>query len=377
MSDIERVTRIRVATIKHQLEVPIHYGRWIMRHREFALLRIDSESGLSGFAYCLTRDGPLQTIVDRTVAPVYVGEPVAEPERTFYSALWTNHAVHAAGIGMRALSLVDIAAWDLAAKLAGLPIEEYLGGQPQRMPVTAIVGYPPSLSPEDTAGQVRTLWERGWRRFKVPIAPTVDASVARLVAARDAAPDGWIGFDANMVFRSAAEVLAFERQVRHLGLGWIEDLIPPGDAGTVARIREASETPVAMGDEQGGSYHPAALLAAGAVDVVRIDATTNGGITRLRPIMTEITEHGVAFSPHMFPHVHSRVLAALGYTDAPIEWGVPGTGVHPMDDGLVQPAVHDGLMEPLPPEPGLGSLVDLDWISRQDVHDPDGLLADL
>ena len=71
-------------------------------------------------------------------------------------------------------------------------------------------------------------------------------------------------------------------------------------------------------------------------------------------------------------------LGALGYTDALIEWGIPGTGVHRMDDSLVQPTVRDGRMEPLPDLPGLGTLVDREWIAAQaEITDPDGLLDDL
>ena len=48
MADIDRITSVRAATIKHELEMPIVFGSWIMRHREFFLVRIDAESGLSG-----------------------------------------------------------------------------------------------------------------------------------------------------------------------------------------------------------------------------------------------------------------------------------------------------------------------------------------
>lgn len=377
MSESERIVSVRVATILHRLEVPIHFGNWVMRHREFALVRVDSQSGQAGFAYCLTRDGPVAAIVQRSIAPVYVGEPADDPERIFFKALWTNHAVHAAGIGMRALSVVDIAAWDLAAKVSGKSMAAYLGGQPQPMPVTGIVGYPPSIGPEATAEQVRMLWNQGWRRFKLPIAPTHEATIERLRAAREAAPDGWIGVDANMVFRTAADAIAFGKRLDGLELGWFEDIVPPGDAQMVADIRAGISTPVAIGDEQGGSYHPQALLAFDAVDVVRVDATTNGGITRLRPIMADIVGRGKRFAPHMFPHVHSQVVAALGYIEAPIEWGIPGTGVHPMDDPLAQPLVSDGLMAPLPEAPGLGRLVDLEWIASQEHRDPQGLLDNL
>lgn len=377
VTNADRIARVRVATIHHTLEVPIVFGSWVMRHREFALVRIDAESGLSGFAYCLTRDGPVASLVARTIAPVYVGRDVADPERSFYAALWANNAVHAAGIGMRALSVVDIAAWDLAAKAAGQDIAGYLGGARPRMLVTGIVGYPPSISPQATVDQMTGLWDAGWRRFKLPIAPSPDESIARLEAAREAFPEAWLGIDNNFYSKTAAEAITFGNRLDGLGLGWFEDVVPPGDAAKVAEIRAAIATPVAMGDEQGGSYHPQALLAFDAVDVLRVDATTNGGITRLREVLSMAGEKGVAVAPHMFPHVHGQVLGALGLTETPIEWGIPGTGVHPMDDSLVQPVVRDGRMDPLPALPGLGVLVDPAWIAAQHVIDPDGLMADL
>jgi L-alanine-DL-glutamate epimerase-like enolase superfamily enzyme len=108
-----------------------------------------------------------------------------------------------------------------------------------------------------------------------------------------------------------------------------------------------------------------------------VDATTNGGITRLRHIVADVVARGRKFAPHMFPHVHSQVLGALGHTDAPIEWGIAGTGVHPMDDSLRQPEVSDGLMAPLPEQPGLGRLVDRDWITSQPYSDPHRLLEEV
>jgi L-alanine-DL-glutamate epimerase-like enolase superfamily enzyme len=377
MTDVDRITRVRVATILHILDVPIEFGTWVMRHREFALMRIDAESGLRGFAYGLTRDGPVAAIVNRTIAPVYAGLPVGAPADAFHAALWTNNAVHAAGIGMRALSLVDLAAWDLAARAAGQSIAAYLGGGRPRMLVTGIVGYPPSISPEATVDQVASLWAAGWRRFKLPIAPTRDASIARLRAARTAFPDAWLGIDANFLHKTAEDAIEFGRRLDGLDVGWFEDIVPPGDAELVARIRSGISTPVAMGDEQGGSYFPQALLKFDAVDVNRVDATTNGGITRLRGIAETVRRSGNLLSPHMYPHIHSQVLGALGHLDSPIEWGIPGTGVHPMDDSLAQPVVREGRMEPLPEQPGLGTLVDPEWIARQTVTDPDGLLDDL
>lgn len=372
-----RIRAVRCAVIRHPLAVPVVFGSWTIKHREFLLVRIDADDGNSGFAFGLTRDGPVDSVVNRTIAPHYIGQPVEHPNALFFGALWANNPIHAAGVGMRALSVVDIAAWDLAAKVAGQGIAAYLGGERKPMLVTGIVGYPPSIGPEATVEQIDQLWDRGWRRFKLPTAPTPEASLARLRAAREAFPDAWLAIDANYIYKTAEDAIEFGRRLDGLDIAWFEDMVPPGDAEMVATVRRGIRTPVAMGDEQGGSYHPQALLKFDAVDVLRVDATTNGGITRLRQIVEAARGAGVLVAPHMFGHVHSAVLSALGFADAPIEWGIPGTGVHPMDDGLEQPIVRDGRMDPFSDRPGLGVLVSPSWIAQQEVHDPDGLLDDL
>ena len=372
-----KITKVRVATVNHILPVPIIYGNWIMDHREFALVRVDLEDGTAGFAYGLTRDGPVASIVHRSIAPCYVGREIDDPQQVFYGALWTNHAVHAGGIGMRALSLVDIACWDALARYSKKSFQEILGGELSELPATAIVGYPPTMPADELAEQIVELQKKGWNRFKIPISPDLELSETRLRAAREVAPNDWIGFDINMVLRTSEAVLEFENKVRDLKLGWIEDVVPPGDAEMVARVRRGSQTPIAMGDEQGGAYHPEALLTANAVDVIRVDATTNGGVTGLRKSLAQAKLAGVKVSPHMFPHLHSRLLPILGFKDVPIEWGIPGTGVHPMDDGLEQPVIVNGKMKPLQTSIGLGKIVDYDWITKQQVSDEHGALTEI
>jgi L-alanine-DL-glutamate epimerase-like enolase superfamily enzyme len=306
-----------------------------------------------------------------------VGQTYDDPAALHWQAAWSNNAILPAGIGLRALSLADLATWDLAARAAGMSITRYLGGDRRPMLVTAIIGYPPTLTPAEVTHQVETLMEAGWRRFKQPIAATPEETRARLRAARDAmGPDCWLGMDCNWVFKSAADAIEFARSIADLGLGWFEDVVPPGNARMVAEIRRASPVPIAMGDEQGGSYHPESLLAHEAVDVARIDVTTYGGITRLRDTLTQIESAGISFAPHMFGHVHSQVFSALGH-DVPIEWGVPGSGVDQFADSLAQPTVTDGRMAPLEEEPGVGPIFNARWMAEQIVEDEDGLIAEL
>lgn len=372
------ITKVEVTTVRSPLPVQINFGLWVMKHREFALCRMEADDGMVGTAFVYTRDGPLAAVVRENIAAHYVGEPYRDPERLHWRAAWSNNAVLASGIGLRALSLVDLATWDIAAKAEGRSIASYLGGELRPLPATAIIGYPPQLTPDEIGQQVETLHAAGWRRFKAPIAATADATLARLRAAREAAGPGcWLGMDCNWVFKSSGEAIEFARRIHDVQLGWIEDVVPPGNARMVAEIRRSAGIPIAMGDEQGGSYHPESLLAHCAVDVARVDVTTNGGISRLRHILADIEASQTPFAPHMFAHVHSRVFAALGYSDVPVEWGVPGSGVDQYADSLPQPLIRDGLMEPLADEPGLGPQANKEWIADQIVDDPDEVVAKL
>lgn len=379
MSAATVIESVNVMTIQARLPAPVIFGEWIMHTREFALVRVRSSDGAQGLAYTLTRDGAVAEQIRKTIARIYVGTPADDWQRTLTIAWRRSLASHAAGIGLRALSLVDLACWDLAARRAGLPIARFLGGRNAPMPATAIIGYPPgTMGPDEVGAQTAELYAAGWRRFKAPVAATAERSAARLRAARAAAPDAWIGMDGAWVYDDVDTAAAFIDSIPDVRLGWFEDVFPPGNAALLRALRDRIDVPIAQGDEQGGVYYPEALIAAGAVDVVRIDLTCMGGITRGRDIIRQVLDAGLAFAPHMFPHVHSQVLAGLGFTDVPIEWGIPGTGVHPMDDPLPQPVIEPGgHMAPLAEEPGFGRLVDPAWIHDQDHDDPDGILATL
>jgi L-alanine-DL-glutamate epimerase-like enolase superfamily enzyme len=369
------ISSVRVATFQAPLPVPVVFGNWVMRHREFALCGVVADDGSVGVSFCYTRDGPIAGLVDRLIAHHYVGADPAAPEAIFDRAAWSNNAVLASGVGHRALSLVDVATWDLAAKLRGVTIETLLGGQPRVQLATAIVGYPPTMTAEEVSTQVSGLIDDGWRRFKLPIAATAEATIDRLSAVRSLGEELWLGLDANWVFKQTQDAIDYIRKLEPLGLGWVEDLMPPGNARNIAAVRRGVEVPVAMGDEQGGAYHPEALLLADAVDVVRLDASTNGGVSGLRRVLAGLGDR--RFSTHMFPHVHSRLLSAIGIEGAPIEWGIVGNGVDQVSDRFSRPTLVDGRMEPLPQDPGFGMAIDPEWLAAQSVDDPHNLIGAL
>ena len=378
---MERIAELSVLTLRAPLPEVINFGDWVMRHREFVLVRLRSASGAEGFGFTLTREAPIAAAIRQAVAHHYIGASIGSVEEiaaVFRRCQGSNLASLASGSGLRALSIVDLAAHDLLAKTSGISIARLLGGTLTSLPATAIIGYPPAtMGPGEVRAQVESLRAAGWRRFKIPIALPLEYGAARLLAAREAASaDAWLGMDAAWVFRTVEDALAFLDQVGEAGLGWFEDVFPPGDATLVAALRESTDVPIAMGDEQGGSYYPEALLARSAVDVIRIDLTCMGGITCARTLIEACDRAGTAYAPHMFAHVHSQVFGALG-CDVPIEWGVPWTGVDQYSDSLDPPVVRDGRMEAPREAAGFGKLVNPEWIAELEVDDPDHLLVSL
>lgn len=367
------IAEIKVATIQGQLPAPVVFGDWVMNHREFVVVRLRTQSGHEGWAFTLTRDGAVAEQIRKTIGRTYLGTDLADRETTFRVAKGRSYGSHSAGVGLRALSMLDLAAWDAAAKMADKTIAEFLGGTVRPMPATAIIGYPPALMPPDKVhAQVTELYAQGWRRFKAPMGQTLELSEARLRAARAAAPDAWLGTDLVWMFSTVDAAADYAGRIADLNMGCIEDIFPPGSAAKLAELRRRVPMPIWQGDEQGGSYYPEALLAAGSVDRVRVDLTCMGGITGGRSIIDECLAAGVDFGPHMFAHVHSQVFSAWGFDDKPVEWGVPWTGVDPYADSLAQPElIVGGLMKPLPSEPGFGTLFNREWAMSQAHDDPD------
>ena len=321
------IAAVDVMTIAAQLPAPVIFGDWVMEMREFALVRVRTAGdGPDGFAYTLTRDGAVAEQIRKTIGPNYIDTAVEDREATFTLAWRRSLASHAAGIGLRALSIVDLACWDLAAKLAERSIADFLGW-PQR----ADAGDGDHRLPArgDGPGRDRSADRGALRRRLAALqgarpAAAPERSAARLRAARAAAPDAWLGMDARVGLRGCRDRGGL-RELHPGRRAWAGSRMSsrPGDAGKLAELRERTSVPIAQGDEQGGSYYPEALIAAEAVDVVRVDLTCMGGITGGRRVIDETLAAGLAFAPHMFPHVHSQVLSAWGFSDVPIEWGIP------------------------------------------------------
>jgi len=78
MAAFSTIVDVSVATIQGQLPAPVVFGDWIMKQREFAVVRLRTQSRQEGWAFTLTRDGAVAEQIRKTIGPVYIGTDVAD-----------------------------------------------------------------------------------------------------------------------------------------------------------------------------------------------------------------------------------------------------------------------------------------------------------
>lgn len=309
--------RSEIALVAIPLERPIRLGDTEIREREYVVLRLIADDGLEGAAIGYTRGLPFG--------------------------------------GIRADSLREIAQWDLEAKHAGVPLWRLLGGTEPRVPVLAVGGYfMDQRRIEDVEDELRALVAAGFAHVKVHAHEP--ALVERL---RGAVGDGAVfSIDLHMRFGDLDTALAECRPLDGLGLGFIEDPFPPDRADLTAALAEELDTPVAAGEDAAGL--DALLALARAADVLRIDATSSGGIAAVRAAAEAA---GGGAITHAFVELHAQV--AGGTASIAMAETIPyATGANPVDRLLAatQP-IEDGTLL-LSEEPGNGLVFNWDAVRR-------------
>jgi L-alanine-DL-glutamate epimerase-like enolase superfamily enzyme len=360
-----RVREVRAGTVTLPLPAPLRLGPLEIGAREYAAVRVETEDGLVGKAYCLTRDAPVAACVERLIAPVVTGRE-ADPEACWEASSRSTVAIGRSGLVVRALGLVDIALWDVAAQAAGVPLWQLLGGAETPagpVPVMMVAAYPlADRSPESLADDVLRYAAEGYPLLKI----ARDADPGRMrrllgaVAAGLPAAAGLV-VDAGFGWRTAQEALAELPRWGGTPLAWLEDPLVPEDAEGCATIRREGPHPVGVGDEVTHASTYRALLDAGALDVLRLDVVAIGGVSAARRVQALAVERDVPVSFHVYPEVSVHLAAASpGAIVETFDPDVPGG--NPLDPAHLLRAggpVLAGGSAVAPAGPGLG--FELDW----------------
>ncbi|HET9163401.1 MAG TPA: enolase C-terminal domain-like protein [Solirubrobacterales bacterium] len=305
------------------------------------------ERGL-GYAY---GHQAITEVVSSTLAPLVAGMSALAPPEAWAAMQGAVRNFGRQGLCAMAISAVDIALWDLRAKLLGLSLADSLGRIREAIPAYGSGGFT-SYTDEQLAEQLRGWVERGCRRVKIKVGREPERDPERLAAAREAiGAEVELMVDANGAFDRRAAARWAERYAEH-GVSYFEEPVPSDDLEGLRWLRGAvpAGVEVAAGEYAWDLYELERL--AGCVDVLQADATRCGGITNLLRADGICRARDLPFSAHCAPQVSAHLCCAMERA-IHVEYFHDHERLESMlFEGVI--AVEDGRLCPNPDRPGLG-----------------------
>jgi len=324
------------------------------------LVKITAEDGTVGWGEGHAPLGPRATVavVQDVLAPLLIGEdPLAIEmlwERMYGSMRLRGHV---AGYQLEAIAGVDIALWDLAGKLVGLPAYRLLGG-PFTTTLPAYASGVPGATVEERAASAERFIADGYTAMKASIGRgSLDedlGAVAALIQAVDGRADVLV--DAHGAYASHT-ALYVGRELQRRGVRWLEDPLPPEDVEGYVALSAALEMPIAAGETECTRWQFEERLRQKAVDLILPDICRAGGITEGRKIATVADLHNVRWAAHvsMGTSVHVAAAAHLGAASANFLIFEFSSTPNPIGDVLLtRPLRPEGGILRVPDGPGLG-----------------------
>jgi L-alanine-DL-glutamate epimerase-like enolase superfamily enzyme len=308
--------------------------------------RAGDETGL-GYTYAPVAAGKL--VEEKLVELVRGGDAFATGEAWEAMAVGLRNAGRP-GVGFCALSAVDLALWDLKARLLGLPLVDLLGRAREEAAVYGSGGFT-SYSLERIREQLSGWAEQGIPRVKMKVSREPERDPERVDAARAAiGDDAELYVDSNGALSRKEALRWAERFAREWGVTWHEEPVSSADFEGLRLVRDRAPLDVAAGEY---AYVPAdfrKLL--GCVDCLQADVTRCGGITGFLRAGALAAAFGLELSAHCAPSASVAACCAVP-AFRHLEWFHDHVRLEPLlFDGVLEPA--DGALRPDRSRPGNG-----------------------
>jgi L-alanine-DL-glutamate epimerase-like enolase superfamily enzyme len=255
-----------------------------------------------------------------------------------------------------AISAVDVALWDLKARLLGLSLPRLLGAVRAEVPVYGSGGFT-SYSDRQLRDQLSG-WAHEQRipRVKIKVGESWGAAagrdIARIGQAREVIGDAaelFIDANGGYTRKQAIRVMS---AAADLDVRWLEEPVSSDDLDGLREIRDAVQADVTAGEYGYDLPYFRRMCAAGAVDCLQADVSRCGGITEWLRVAAVAASHGLQVSGHCAPHLHAAVATAVPNLRH-LEWFHDHVRIETMFfDGALDPA--GGTVRPDLGAPGLG-----------------------
>jgi L-alanine-DL-glutamate epimerase-like enolase superfamily enzyme len=257
------------------------------------------------------------------------------------------------GVCACAISAVDVALWDLKARLLNVPLVKLFGAARAEVPIYGSGGFT-SYRIERLCAQLAGWVERdGCRSVKMKVGTEPDKDLKRVQAVRDAIGRASLYVDANGAY-DRKQALKFARAFAASDVYWFEEPVSSDDLEGLRLVRDRAPAgmDIAAGEYGYDPFYFRQMLQAGAVDVLQADATRCGGYTGFLKAAALADAWGLPLSAHTAPALHLPVCCAAPRLRN-VEWFHDHVRIERMlFDGVPQPC--GGAIRPDTTRPGHG-----------------------
>ncbi len=282
------------------------------------VVEIFTDDGLVGIGNAALAPQVTKQVIDLHLKPLLIGKDPWDIEFLWQLMYRKTMAFGRRGIGMVAISAVDIALWDILGKSAKQPVYRLLGGRTKpRIPVYASRLYSVELS--ELAAEAKRYKAEGYKAMKLRFGwgPTDGAAgmqrnlnLVRTVRETvgdgiDVMADAYMGWTLDYAKRMLPLLEPFN-------LRWLEEPVIPDDVHGYAELKSYGRVPIAGGEHEFTAYGFRDLLEARALDYIQFDTNRVGGLTQARKIAALAEAYSVPVIPHAGQmHNYHVVMASL------------------------------------------------------------------
>lgn len=274
------------------------------RFHQWLTCEVEAEDGTVGIGNAALAPNLVKLAIDEYFAPLVVGQDPFD-----YAYLWErmyrrSHAWGRKGIGMTAISAVDIALWDLMGKLTGKPVFKLLGGRTKdRIPVYYSKLYSDTIPAMQA--EAEQAMQAGYSAYKARFGygpkdgmAGMRENLKRVEAVREV-----IGYDNDLMFDCyMGWTLDYTKRIlpklSPFELRWLEEPVLADDIHGYAELNRSGIVPISGGEHEYSLLGIRQLLELDAVSVIQYDTNRVGGITAAQKINALAEAHQVPVIPH-------------------------------------------------------------------------------
>ncbi len=285
------VEEIILREIRLPLVEPFQISSGTMTERRIFLVQLIDKDGRVAWGECVGGDEPnyspetvetcWQMIRDH-ISPRVLDREFEDP-REVYPVLEENFRGH-----NMAKAAVEMAMWELAAQIEGVPLARLLGGTRDKIGTGISLGI--QKDPQTIAEKAAKALAEGYQKIKMKIKPGKD--IDYVAAVREAlGPDAPLMVDANNAY-TLADMDTLKR-LDTFGLVMIEQPLAWDDVVRHAALQKELTTPICLDESITGIEKAEDMINLGSGKIINIKPGRLGGFTPSLAVHDLCQEHGM------------------------------------------------------------------------------------